>query len=35
MFKNILNGIYGVAAEILFAGALIAAGLIISLLFFL
>ena len=35
MFKNVLNGITGVAAEILFAGALIIVGLVISLLFFL
>jgi hypothetical protein len=33
MLKNILNGIYGVAAELIFAGALIVIGLVISLLF--
>lgn len=34
MFKNILNSVSGVIAEILFAGALIIVGLLISLLFF-
>lgn len=34
MLKNILNGVSGVIAEILFAGALIIVGLLISLLFF-
>lgn len=34
MLKNIRSGIYGVIAEILFAGAIIVVGLVISLLFF-
>lgn len=34
MLKNIFNGVSGVLTEILFAGALILAGLLISLLFF-
>jgi hypothetical protein len=35
MLKNIFSGTFGIIAEILFAGALIAVGLVISLLFFL